>query len=159
LSNGQIESLRTAAGSCTCEGQAAAIPAQTATEVSVLASPEEIKKAAEERKVDPPPATAPPPAEKPEPVYQVFMPPLRYDANAKVQPDYDPSLIVLVRRVRVRPTLIFQGKVEGNPVVAQATLPPVPPTRQKSAAAQKRADDSTWNRVKTYWRKLWSPSS
>jgi len=61
LSNGQLESLRTAAGSCTCEEQAAAIPAQTASEVSVLASPEEIKKAAEERKVDQPPATVPPP--------------------------------------------------------------------------------------------------
>lgn len=159
LNNGQIESLRTAAGSCTCEVQIAATPAQTATEVSVLASPEEIKKAAEERKADATlPATAPPPVEKPEPVYQVFMPPLRYDANAKVQPDYDPSLIVLVRRVRVRPTLIFRGKVEGDPVVAQATLLP-PPARQKPAPAQKPAYDSTWNRVKTYWHKLWSPST
>jgi len=155
LNNGQIESLRTAARSCTCEVEIAPTPAQTATEVSVLASPEEIKKAAEERKADAPPTTAPPPVEKPEPVYQVFMPPLRYDANAKVQTDYDPSLIVLVRRVRVRPTLIFQGKVEGDPVVAQAT----PPARQKPAAAQKPAEDSTWNRVKTYWHKLWSLSS
>ncbi len=159
LSNGQIENLRTAAASCTCEEQAAAIPAQPATEVSVLASPEGIKKAAEERKADSPPATAPPPVEKPEPVYQVFMPPLRYDANAKVQPDnYDPSLIVLVRRVRVRPTLIFQGRVEGNPVVARATPPPPPPAQRKPAAAQKPAADSAWNRMKTYWRKLWSPS-
>jgi hypothetical protein len=159
LSNGQIESLRTASGSCACEASMVAIPEQVTTEISRLATPEEIKKAAEERKAEPPPADAAPPAEKPEPVYQVFMPPLRYDANAKVQPDYDPSLIVLVRRVRVRPTLIFQGKVEGDPVVAQATPPPAPPTRQKSAAAQKPADNGTWNRVKTYWRKLWSPNS
>src|SRR5208337_4672434 len=159
LSNGQIESLRTAPGSCTCEVEIAAKPAPETTEVSVLASPEAIKKAAEERKADSPPANAPPPVEKQEPVYQVFMPPLRYDANAKVQPDYDPSLIVLVRRVRVRPTLIFQGKVEGNPVVAQATPPPPPPAARKPAPAQKPADDSAWNRVKTYWRKLWSPSS
>ena len=158
LSNGQIESLRTAAESCTCELEIAAKPAPEATEVSVLASPEEIKKAAEGRKADPTPATAPPPVEKPEPIYQVFMPPLRYDANANVQPDYDPSLIVLVRRVRVRPTLIFQGKVEGDPVIARATPPPPPPAARKPTA-QKPADDSTWNRVKTYWRKLWSPSS
>jgi hypothetical protein len=159
LSNGQLESLRTAAGSCTCEADMAAIPEQVTTEISRLASPEEIKKASEERKADAPPATAAPPVEKAEPVYQVFMPPLRYDANAKVQPDYDPSLIVLVRRVRVRPTLIFQGKVEGDPVVAQATPPPSPPAQRKPAATQKPAEDSTWNRVKTYWRKLWSPSS
>lgn len=159
LNNGQIESLRAAAGNCTCEAGMTAIPEQVTTEISRLASPEEIKKAAEERKVEQPPATVPPPAEKQEPVYQVFMPPLRYDANAKAQPDYDPSLIVLVRRVRVRPTLIFQGKVEGDPVVARAT-PPLPlPAVRRPAAAQKPADDSTWNRVKTYWRKLWSPSS
>ena len=159
LSNGQIESLRTAAGSCACEAGMASKPEQVSTEISRLATPEEIKKSAEERKPDPPPANATPPAEKQEPVYQVFMPPLRYDANAKVQPDYDPSLIVLVRRVRVRPTLIFQGKVEGEPLVAQVTPPPAPPGRQKPAAAQKHSDDSTWNRVKTYWRKLWSPNS
>jgi hypothetical protein len=160
LSNGQIESLRTAAGSCTCELGMAAIPEQVTTEISRLATPEEMKRAAEERKADvPPPANAAPPEQKSEPVYQVFMPPLRYDANAKVQADnYDPSLIVLVRRVRVRPTLIFQGKVEGNPVVAQAAPPPPPPAARKPAA-QKPAADSTWNRVKTYWHKLWSPSS
>ncbi len=159
LSNGQLESLRTATGSCACEAEIVAKPAPPATEVSVLATPEEIKKAAAERKADPQPATAAAPVENEEPVYQVFMPPLRYDANAKVQPEYDPSLIVLVRRVRVRPTLIFQGKVEGDPVVALATPPPVPPAQHKSAGAQKPADESTWGRVKTYWRKLWSPSS
>jgi hypothetical protein len=159
LSNGQLESLRTAVGSCSCEAEIAARPAPPATEVSVLATPEEIKKAAAERKADPQPATAAAPVENEEPVYQVFMPPLRYDANAKVQPEYDPSLIVLVRRVRVRPTLIFQGRVEGDPVVAQATPPPAPPAQHNSAGAQKPAEESTWGRVKTYWRKLWSPSS
>src|SRR5271157_3343853 len=159
LNNGQIESLRTAAGSCTCEVGTAAIPEQVTSEIGRLATPEEIKKASEERKANPPPADAAPPVERPEPVYQVFMPPLRYDANAKVQPDnYDPSLIVLVRRVRVRPTLIFQGKVEGNPRVAQATPPP-PPSVARKPTAQKPADDGIWNRVKTYWHKLWSPSS
>jgi hypothetical protein len=159
LSNGQIESLRTATGNCTCEEEVVAKPAPPPTEVSVLATSEEIKKAAEERKADAPLATAAAPAEKQEPIYQVFMPPLRYDANTKVQPEFDPSLIVLVRRVRVRPTLIFQGKVEGDPVVAQVIPPPAPPAGQKHDATQKPADDSTWDRVKSYWHKLWSPSS
>jgi hypothetical protein len=159
LSNGQIESLRTAAGSCTCENEIVAKPGPPATEVSVLATPEEIKKAAEERKTDPPPETAALPLEKEEPIYQVFMPPLQYDAKANVQAEFDPSLIVLVRRVRVRPTLIFQGKVEGDPVIAQATPPAAPTAGQKRAATQKPADDSTWGRVKSYWRKLWSPNS
>ena len=65
------------------------------------------------------------------------MPPLHYDANAKVQQDYDPNLIVLVRRARVRPTLIFQGKVEGDPVVAQAAAPPPAPTTHESGRGEK----------------------
>ena len=48
------------------------------------------------------------------------MPPLRYDASAKVQDEPDPKLIVLVRRVRVRPTLIFQSRVEGDPLPVAA---------------------------------------
>jgi len=72
LSNGQLESCEQRR-EVALRRTGAAIPAQTASEVSVLASPEEIKKAAEERKVDQPPATVPPPAEKQEPVYQVFI--------------------------------------------------------------------------------------
>jgi len=85
------------------------------------------------------------------------MPPLQYDAKAKVQAEYDPNLIILVRRVRVRPTLIFQGRVEGDPVIAQASAPAATPKTQTSQ--QKPAEESTWGRVKTYFRKLWSPST
>jgi len=124
-----------------------------------LATAEDQKqKAAEAKPADPPQAQVVAP-HKEEPIYQVFMPPLRYDANAKVQQDYDPNLIVLVRRARVRPTLIFQGKVEGDPVVAQATPPAPVLTMQKADAAKKSADDSAWNRVRTFFHKLWSPSS
>src|SRR5258707_7601141 len=54
------------------------------------------------------------------PIYQVFLPPMRFDANLKVQQAPDPNLIVLVRRVRVRPTLIFEGRVEGDALVAES---------------------------------------
>ena len=91
-----------------------------------------------------------------EPVYQVFMPPLQYDARTKVEQEYDPKLIVLVRRARVRPTLIFQGKVEGEALVAQNAAPLAPP---KAEPAAKKDEDTTWNRVRTFFHKLWSPSS
>jgi hypothetical protein len=91
------------------------------------------------------------------------MPPLAYDAHAAVQPDnFDPKLIMLVRRVRVRPTLIFQGRVEGEAAVqsvaavkptgakaatpAPATQPPVPQPK----------DDSVVNRVRAFLRNLFS---
>jgi hypothetical protein len=159
LANGQLETLHTTPGQCNCELQGSAKAPEISTQVGGLASSEEPKqKTAEAKPPDPAQAKALPPV-KEEPVYQVFMPPLHYDSNAKVQQDYDPSLILLVRRARVRPTLIFQGKVEGDPVVAQATAVPVPAAMQKMDAAKKPADDTTWNRVRTFFHKLWSPSS
>jgi hypothetical protein len=153
LSNGQLESLQSSPGHCACELQ---VSTTVSTQVSALASTEELKK----RAAEPKPTAAPQSvAASDEPVYQVFMPPLHYDANQKVQQDYDPKLIVLVRRARVRPTLIFQGKVEGDPIVAQAAPPPSAPTVQKQDEAKKPADDSTWSRVRSFFHKLWSPSS
>jgi hypothetical protein len=133
------------------------IPSAVSRQVSGLASTEELKKA----QPKPAPAVAAdPPQKSNEPVYQVFMPPLHYDPSAKTQPEYDPKLIVLVRRARVRPTLIFQGKVEGDPVVAQVALPQPPlPNSAKADPAKKPEDDSTWNRVRSFFHKLWSPSS
>jgi hypothetical protein len=159
MANGQLETLRPSPGQCSCELQLTAKPAGISMQVSGLASPEELQqKAAEPKPVDPPQSKTPPPP-KEEPIYQVFMPPLHYDANAKVQQDYDPNLIVLVRRARVHPTLIFQGKVDGETVIAQATAAPPAPGLQKPNAAKKPMDDTTWNRVRTFFHKLWAPSS
>lgn len=155
LTNGQLESLRTATGQCSCELQ---FSPGISTQVSALASTEELKKAAES-KSSAAAQTSDPPAQADEPIYQVFMPPLRYDANAKVQQDYDPNLIVLVRRARVRPMLIFQGKVEGDSVVAQATPPPTTSTAQINGATKKVGEQSTWIRVRSFFHKLWSPNS
>lgn len=156
LTNGQLESLQNSPGHCACELQLSAKSGAVVTQVSALASTEDLRKKANEPKPTAPPQ---PSVQTDEPVYQVFMPPLHYDAGAKVQQDFDPKLIVLVRRARVRPTLIYQGTVEGDPVVAQATpLPPVPSVG-KPDESKKSADDSTWNRVRSFFHKLWSPSS
>jgi len=158
FANGQLENLQTTTGRCACELQANLTSPQVSSEVSALASTEELKKRAAEPKPDPPPQAQA--AGKEEPVYQIFMPPLRYDAGSKVQQEYDPSLVILVRRARVRPTLIFQGRVEGEPVVAQVIAPPpAPPATQRTDASKKPAEDSAWNRVRTFFHKLWSPSS
>lgn len=157
LTNGQIESLRSAAGHCVCTMQTIIKPMTSGVEVSQLAATEEIKKKALEPKA-PLAQENPPQAGQPdEPVYQVFMPPLRYDAKSKVQAEFDPNLIILVRRVRVRPTLIFQGRVDGDPIVARAAGPT--PPLNSLPKPQKPVETSTWTRVKTYFRKLWSPST
>ena len=156
MTNGQLESLRSSAGRCYCELQTTAKLQAVSIQVSALASAEELRKKAADAK---PAATPDPLLEKEEPIYQVFMPPLRYNANTKVQQDYDPNLIILVRRARVRPKLIFQGKVEGDPVIAQSTAPPPTLNLRKTGSAKKAEDDSTWSRVRTFFHKLWSPSS
>jgi len=141
LFNGQLEHLRASAGHCACALQVAkaAPPPQPVVSQTEIA--------------DVPPS-------KDEPIYQVFMPPLIYDAKAKVQPEIDPRMIVLVRRVRVRSTLIFQGRVEGV-ALAAVTPPPAPtpvaPSNGVKPAAS--ANDSLMNRVRNFVRKLWSSSS
>lgn len=160
LLNGQLDNLRTSAGHCSCELQVAKAAPPPQTEIGLLASAEEIPKKAVEAKQDAPATPAEKPAAKEEPAYQVFMPPLVYDAKAKVQPEVDPRMIVLVRRVRVRPALIFQGRVEGE-AVAAVTPPPEPPpaaaaTVPKPAAP---ASESLVDRVLSFMRKLWSRGS
>ncbi len=114
-----------------------------------------------------------------EPIYQVFMPPLSYDAKAAAPADnFDPKLIMLVRRVRVKPTLIFQSRVEGetpvaknvsdvHPVSTTAKVGPVQPSNPKSAPQQATKqsakpappapqNDSVVNRVRKYIRHLFS---
>ena len=164
ITNGQLESLRSGVTHCACELQLAKTVAPTSpqTEVSRLPTPEEMQKANMEAakasaEVAKTPVAIPKLAEKDAPVYQVFMPPLTYDASAKVQRDnFDPQLIVLVRRVRVRPTLIFQGRVEGASVVAQnSTIPPAAPAVQTPSANPKK-DDSLISRVRAFFHRLFS---
>ena len=156
LVNGQFENLQSGVGRCTCELQSA--PALQ-PEISRLATAEDVRKNSLNTKADAPPS----PAEKTateEPIYEVFMPPLIYDSKAKIQPEVDPRMIVLVRRVRVRPTLIFQGRVEGENVAAAHPSPPA--ARVASANPPKSAapaNDSFVDRVRSYVRRLWSRGS
>ena len=97
------------------------------------------------------------------PTYQVFLPPMRYDANQKVQQPPDPGFIVLVRRARVRPTLIFQGRVEGEPLVAENLPVPVAApkqnTEQSTQAKSPASNPTVVNRVRTFFKRLWNSNS
>jgi hypothetical protein len=162
VNNGQLEGLQNTAGHCSCDMELAKAVAK-APELSRVATPEEIQQKNAEAKKAPTAeeksnAEERPPAAKQEPVYQVFMPPLSYDAKAAIQKDnFDPKLILLVRRVRVRPSLIFHGRVEDNRTTAQNTAPkaakPVPAT---SAPSQAQNEDSVVNRVRAFFRRLFS---
>lgn len=163
LVNGQLDGLRSGGDRCSCDPQLTKYtppprleivpPAKTTEEANArpLGSGDVIS-----------PLPLDKPAEKDGPIYEVFVPPLIYNANTEVQPEVDTSKIVVVRRVRVRPTLIFEGRVEGelpvsSPPVSTSPPPPAPahPGPAKPAA-QTQANDSVVDRVVHFVKKLWS---
>ncbi len=162
LLNGQLDGLRTSAGHCACDLQAAKATPPLQPEVGQLATAGDAGGRAPDARPNTQPATVETPPAREEPVYQVFMPPLIYDANAKIQLEIDPKMIVLLRRVRVRPTLIFQGRVEGVSAAAVTPAPPLASTPAAWANAPKPAAPvsvSFVDRVRNFVRKLWPSGS
>jgi len=173
LPNSQINNMKSNAGLCACDSFEPKTLALNPglPELSALATSEEVKKSVPTRKAPAPtaqpntPPTTPinqPKAPVLEPTYQVFMPPLRYDASAQVQDEPDPKLIVLVRRVHIRPSLIFESRVEGDAVVTAKNVSAVHGAVKPQDSAVKpatAASSSVIDRVKTFFKSLWTPSS
>jgi hypothetical protein len=146
LANGQIDEMHNGAGQCTCELQIAKIPAAPAGGSEAAASSNE---AVADEKPEP----------REEPIYTVIMPPLEFDAKAKVQPEPDMRLMTIVRHVRVRSALVFQGRVEGEAVATTAApASPKPPVASAPAKPTTPARGSVVDRMRSYFRKLWTRS-
>jgi len=162
LVNGQVDLLRPASGRCVCDLQLSKLAPPPTPEVSRVATSEEIRHDLRDSRPNLPGPRNETSQMADGPIYQVIVPPLRYNAKTPVQPDIDPKMIVLVRRVRVRPTLIFQGRVEGE-LVAAATVPAPPTTPAASQPAAKKppasTDDSFVGRFRSFVRRLWSSNS
>lgn len=123
LPDGQLDSLREARGVCRCEAPVALAPTPAAPrqpDVAVAAA----KAAPENKDSEKKPEPKAPARE--EPVWKVVMPPLTFDAAAaSPPPEPSPETILLVREVRVRPAVIFTGRVESPaPKAAQAKAEP-----------------------------------
>ena len=168
LANGQLEGMRMNGALCACEPFAVEMAEKgkgSAPEISTPATSEEVRKSDALKNPRPPKKNAgpiEPPKLEVEPTYQVYMPPLRYDASQKVQDEPDPKLIVLVRRVRVRPTLIFESRVEGDAIPMEAkALSAAAIAKPQGAAAKPATPENAglMDRVKTFLRSLWAPSS
>lgn len=162
LTNAQFESIRHAAGACECRLELVKTPQPKPPEASVLATADEVRK-------QPPPAdtrlaSAPAkPEPREEPVYQVYMPPLAYDASAKAQPEADPKFILLVRRVRVRPALVLRGRVEGEaaPPANQvaAANPAAATSLARTPPRTSNSNESVISRVRSFIRRIWNSAS
>jgi hypothetical protein len=165
LSNGELSGTHPGAGHAACELGEMKLK-RTEEQVSVPATAEEVKQhQINDSKPRPPVAhSQTDPGEGP--TYKVYLAPMRYDANLKAQPPPDPNLIVLVRRVRVRPTLIFQGRVEGDTLVAENEVPlpaPKPGANAAPAAAApakpQTNNPSVANKVRTFLKRIWDRNS
>ncbi len=165
LGNGQLNDMKPGSGHATCELGEVKMQ-QPAAQVSVPATAEEVKQNhLADSKPNLPVASTKQSSDE-GPIYQVLLAPMRYDANLKVQQPADPNLIVMVRRVRVRPTLIFEGRVEGEALVAEnrpaqlLAAVPNPAGSQPTAQAKPVAPNpSVGDRVRTFFKKIWDPKS
>lgn len=164
LPSGQLNDLRGGGDRCTCDPQLTKHVSPPRLELGPPPAPSEDAQA---RPLGSGTTIAALPLETPAPkdgpIYQFYVPPLIYNANAEVQPEVDMSKVTVVRRVRVRPTLIFQGRVEGElptsspPGRAPAPTPQLPAGSPPKPAAQ--AKDSVMDRMVHFVRKLWTRGS
>jgi len=167
LAGGQIDSLHADASACSCDfpraslerpkAPLAAAPAPTPAppaprDVGVLGRP-----LLPERKnaENSPPPSAPGEA----PVYTVLMPPLSFDANSpEPPPDPDPETILLVREVRVRPSVVFRGHVNPAPSEASAlpaeTAPAIPVPARPASSQPVQNQPGLLDRMRNFFRKL-----
>ncbi|HKV25303.1 MAG TPA: hypothetical protein VJN93_11985 [Candidatus Acidoferrum sp.] len=165
LTNGQIDAMGNGAGHCECDLQMTkAMPMPRlggeSTEATGAKTQDAAGEASEAEPVAGSAASKTEPTESQgEPIYQVDMPPLRFDANARVQPAPDPALMAIVRTVRVRPALVFRGEVEEAPKAKpEAALAAPAASSAPKAASKSEAQQSMTQRVRAYFRHLWSRS-
>jgi hypothetical protein len=169
LVGGQIASLQADASACSCEFPRAHMEApqtpvppapshtQPPLDIGALAPPLPPERKRTEN-------TPPPSAPDREPIYTVLMPPLSFDANAPEPPPQPapapapaPETILLVREVRLRPSVEFRGHVNPAPVQAaevHASSPspaPAPPAVDNRPPAQ---PPGIFDRVRNFFRKL-----
>jgi hypothetical protein len=160
------------AGACSCEVQLArnAPPPPPyenppAVESSDASQPSEFSAPA--RPVDSAPPGAPPQvasSDSDQPIYQVFMPPLTFDASASASStDPSPQMILVVRRARVQPGALFVGVVEAAALPAPnfpASSPsPARPQQSTAGAAAAPSRPGVYRRVRDYLHNLFSSPS
>ncbi len=171
LVEGQIVSLQQKTTACSCEFPRAHLdPPKSAPpsisraerELSALATPQP----PERKKIENAP---PPPAPASEPIYTVLMPPLSFDAKSPgppagpastpaptpvPAPALAPETILLVREVRLRPTVEFRGHVNPAPAKAVAPSTPPAPTTPLSSSQPPKSQPGFFYRMRTFFRKL-----
>jgi hypothetical protein len=159
------------AGACSCEVQLArnappAPPFVIPPEVETTEAVQPSQLSAPARPVDsapPPPAAPVASADNDQPVYQVFMPPLTFNADSPASStDPTPQIILIVRSARVHPGAIFAGVVEAEDLpLANSPVSSVAPARAQQSPGRTAAParPGVYQRVRNYLRNLFGNSS
>jgi hypothetical protein len=162
LSGGQLNTMRSTAGTCNCELLVTHNNAPKQLELSrpVAASTK--------------PRTVPP-IQSPrtdEPIYRVYMPPLSFDANDPDMPaDPDPAQILMVREAAPLDVPLFEGRVEPTleaasdyvpsqpaaPAPVEASIAAPPPTVQTVAKPAKVKKPGIFARLFGSWHRSKTP--
>jgi hypothetical protein len=156
LANAQIDAMQNGSGHCKCELQIAKSKTIPTPGTTASAHAGETGNSEAAPNTSDAPASGETTEKKEEPIYTVIMPPLTFDAKAKVQAEPDPRLMVIVRRVRVRPALVFQGRVEEEPVATATVTPPQPAVVSAPAKTPPQTQGSVVDRMRSFFRKLWT---
>ncbi|HEX4643560.1 MAG TPA: hypothetical protein VH161_08825, partial [Candidatus Acidoferrales bacterium] len=163
LSGGQIDSLKADPAACACDFPRAhmeapkpvpTVPAhaQPPMDVGALAPPIEPKPRRTQN-------IAPPSSPAGEPVYTVLMPPLSFDASSPEPPPAPaPETILLVREVRLRPSVEFRGHVNPAPAPPIAQPEPAPAPPPAPVEQPRPPQPSFFERVRNFLRRFTSES-
>ena len=156
LADGQVESLHSDAASCSCDFPRAKVERPRPPISQEIAT---LRRPVQPNRKKPEPAT-PPPAVTQEPVYTVIMPPLSFDSNSPAPPpDPSPETILLVREVRMRPSVVFRGHVNPAPTLSAANvLPPLAPEPKPVDDPRPSPEPGLMARLRTFFQKLKGPS-
>jgi hypothetical protein len=150
FSDGQVDSLRNNASSCSCDFPRASMEnprPSPSREIYALSHPIQPNP----RK----PNTATPPAHSQEPIYTVIMPALSFDANSPAPPA-DPSsdTMLLVHEIRMRPAAVFRGHVNPAPVRAAPTAPAALPPPRPVDDRRMKPQPSLMTRLRYFFHKM-----
>ncbi len=148
LADGQVESLHSDASSCSCDfPRASAERPPISREIAALRRPVQPNR----KKPD----SAPPPSLTQEPIYTIIMPPLSFDANSPAPPpDPSPETILLVREIRMRPTVVFRGHVNPAPAQAAASVPAASPLPKPVDDRPPSPEPGLMARLRNFFQKL-----
>lgn len=153
IPNGELDALRPAVGSCWCD---------VLLTKDVTPKPAGIELRAPIQ--NPSPAAAMPASVEPpksenatKPTVTAVMPPLSFEAKPSAPPaEPRPETVIMLSEVRVTPTVVFTGRVEGVESEKSATkgsAPVAPPTEVQKNPAEKK-QESFGTKLKNFFRRL-----